>query len=356
MPSTGFLARRFWQIGLVVFEQGCATAPARVQAVAPPTTTIIIVRHAEKSADDPQDPSLSPAGQDRASALSLLLRDSAVTDIYVTQYKRTRQTAEPLARQFGIPIVERPVNAMNSAMYARDLAQEILTRSAGKRVLVVGHSNTVPDIVKALSGIVVTPLRDADYDRIYFVAIPRSGPARLVETRFGRVSVDQNVVVGPVVRDTAGTIAALFKDTTATNVFATEGHTFRLQTAEQRRSLHATLRAERKLWEAARPRNYEFLLRVGCFCPGTRGWQLIEVRADAPLLARDRTGEAVAVTDWNTFSIDRLYDNLERSADNDSEVQIAFDPRWHFPSYVRTNTPPGPDSWSVIEARALRPI
>ena len=109
------------------------------------------MRHAEKSTDDQRDPSLSAAGQDRARALGSLLKNSGVTEIYTTQYKRTRQTAEPFAQQFGITIAERPITAANSATYARDLAQEILTRSAGKGVLVVGHSNTVPDIVKALS-------------------------------------------------------------------------------------------------------------------------------------------------------------------------------------------------------------
>jgi len=136
--------------------------------------------------DDPRDPSLSTAGQERATALSAVLRDAGVTDIYATQYKRTRQTAEPFAQQLGIAIVERPVNAGNSATYADDLAREILTRSAGKAVLVVGHSNTVPDIVRSLSGKSVPAIADADYDRIFIVVIPASGSPRLMQTRFGR--------------------------------------------------------------------------------------------------------------------------------------------------------------------------
>jgi phosphohistidine phosphatase SixA len=143
------------------------------------------VRHAEKSTDDPRDPSLSAVGQERARALSAALKNSGVSDIYVTQYKRTRQTAEPLAQQFGIPITERPINATNSATYARDLAQEIFTRSAGKSVLVVGHSNTVPDIVQALSGSSVPAITDAEYDHIFIVVIPQSGPTRLMQIRFG---------------------------------------------------------------------------------------------------------------------------------------------------------------------------
>jgi hypothetical protein len=120
--------------------------------------------------------------------------------------------------------------------------------------------------------------------------------------------------------------------------------------------LRATLRREYELWQARKPENYRYLLRVGCFCPGTRGWLLIEVRSNQPLRALDRTGKSVALTDWNTLSVDDLFGNLERSINRDREVQIDFDPRWHFPKYVRTVAKQGPDSWSVIDARGLRPI
>jgi hypothetical protein len=62
------------------------------------------------------------------------------------------------------------------------------------------------------------------------------------------------------------------------------------------------------------------------------------------------------LSDWNTFSIDGLFDILERSADRDATVQVSFDPRWHFPTYVYTRASPGPDMWAIIEARGLRPI
>ncbi len=144
------------------------------------------MRHAEKSTDDPRDPSLSAEGQARAAALSALLTDAGVTDIYTTQYKRTRLTAEPFARKRGIAILERPINSANSATYAADLASEILTRSAGRSVLVVGHSNTVPDIVKALSGQSVPAISEAEYDHIFMVAVPTSGTRRLKQARYGR--------------------------------------------------------------------------------------------------------------------------------------------------------------------------
>jgi len=81
----------------------------------------------------------------------------------------------------------------------------------------------------------------------------------------------------------------------------------------------------------------------------------MEVRAGQPLRAWDKAGNSAALT-WNTFSIDGLYDNLERSADINGQVQIAFDPRWHFPKYVYSVVLPGPDAWSTIEVRGFRPI
>jgi len=177
-------------------------------------------------------------------------------------------------------------------------------------------------------------------------------------------SVQRNAGVDRVVKDTARVVApitdtsviALFKDTAVASVFSAEGQTFELRTPGQRQSLRATLRKERELWQARKPRDYRFLLRVGCFCPGTRGWLLIEVRSGQPLRAWDKAGKSAALIDWNTFSIDGLYDNLERTADINGQVQIAFDARWHFPTYVYAVALPGPDMWSIIEMRGLRPI
>ncbi|MEP6858735.1 MAG: DUF6174 domain-containing protein [Gemmatimonadales bacterium] len=149
-------------------------------------------------------------------------------------------------------------------------------------------------------------------------------------------------------------VVAIFKDTGSARVFSAEGQSFKLP--EQRQSLRALLKKERELWQAGKPRDYRFLLRVGCFCPGPRGWLLIEVRSGQPLRAWDRTVKPVALSDWNTFSIDGLYENLERQTDINGEVQIAFDPRWHFPRHVHTTVLPGPDAWSITEVRGLRPI
>jgi hypothetical protein len=81
---------------------------------------------------------------------------------------------------------------------------------------------------------------------------------------------------------------------------------------------------------------------------------LIDVRDGQPLQARDRNGKVVALSNDDTFSIDMLFDNLQRSLDRNASVQISFDPRWHFPASVGTRVFPGPDAWGLVEVAGFR--
>jgi len=176
--------------------------------------------------------------------------------------------------------------------------------------------------------------------------------------------VERTSGVGRVVRDTARVAkdtvrlvsTAAFRDTALVPVSLAEAHEFPLRAPGQRDALLATLRRERGLWRTLKPRDYQFLLRVDCFCPGRRGWLLMEVRIGQLSRAWDAAGKPAALSDWNTFSIDTLFDMLERAAGMDGVVQVAFDPRWHFPADVRTVRLPGPDAWTVIDARGFRPL
>lgn len=171
------------------------------------------------------------------------------------------------------------------------------------------------------------------------------------------VACQRTMPVTPVSAQEIGrrSVIAFFKDTGRVVTFP-DARTFTLQTPAQRDSLRAALKRERTLWRAVSPPDYRFLLRTECFCPGMPGWLLMEVRSGKLLRAWDRTGKPFRLSDGDTFSIDGLFDYLERSADRDAQVRVHFDPRWHFPTYVYSNTPPGPDMWMVIEARGLRPI
>lgn len=165
--------------------------------------------------------------------------------------------------------------------------------------------------------------------------------------------VKSDAQVARVVRDTA-TVVAVLDEPARTRVSFPNARAFQLREPVQRDSLRATIRRERQLWRAGNVRDYEFLLRVDCFCPGKQGWLLMEVRSGRLVRASDNSGKSVPLNDWNTLSFEGLFDNLERKADIDGVVEVAFDTRWHFPAYVNSIALPGPDRWAIIETRGFR--
>ena len=152
--------------------------------IGPPDTVVVVVRHAEKATDDPKDPSLSETGKARAEALALALKGLPLQHAISTQYKRTHDTAAPAAKANGIEVHVKPVNDANSATYARDLAAHIRHDHAGQNLLIVGHSNTVPEIVQAFTGVAPAPIAEDEFDRVYVVTLPADGPARFVVLRY----------------------------------------------------------------------------------------------------------------------------------------------------------------------------
>jgi len=132
-------------------------------SVAPAGPTIVIVRHAEKAANAGNDPDLSPAGQARADALARVLKDSGIAAIFTSEFKRTQQTAAPTARSLGIsPIV---VSAKDTTALLAKL------RELNGNALVVGHGDTIPNLVKALG--VDTPINisENDYTELFVVML-----------------------------------------------------------------------------------------------------------------------------------------------------------------------------------------
>ena len=138
-------------------------------------SVVVVVRHAERAdagmaAPPGADPDLSPAGRSRAEALATLLKDAGITAIYVTEFKRTRQTAEPLAKLLGIePTVVSSKDAGN-------WPDRVKTSSG--TVLIVGHSNTVPAVIKALGGEPVT-IDDSEFDNLFILTGPAPTMLRL---------------------------------------------------------------------------------------------------------------------------------------------------------------------------------
>lgn len=158
-------------------------------AVAPPPTqdrpvTAIIVRHAERATSDPTDPPLDSIGRVRAAALAEAIGASGVSAIYVTQYRRTRETAEPAARALGITLRELRASSPVGA-HAAEVARTLMEQHRGEVVLVVGHSNTIGPIARALGAKVPENLEDHEYEQLYIVTTDGTSPVRFVSARFG---------------------------------------------------------------------------------------------------------------------------------------------------------------------------
>jgi broad specificity phosphatase PhoE len=142
-------------------------------AVAAAQKLVIVVRHAERadggsmSPNAQPDPALSASGETRARKLAAMLGESGIAAIYTTEFRRTKDTAAPLAEKLRlVPVVIKAddTNAM---------IESIKTTRSSNIVLIVGHSDTIPKIVKAFGGPEIT-VADGDYDNIFFV-VPASG-------------------------------------------------------------------------------------------------------------------------------------------------------------------------------------
>jgi len=148
------------------------------------STTVIVVRHAEKDVSvSVTDPPLSVAGEARAALLARMFGDAKavghVDAIYVSSALRNRLTAAPLAARLGIGETVAPVDD------PRGLARRALREHAGGRVLIVGHIDTVPQIVRALSDNPNIPdIGDQEYGTMYIVTVPRIGHANLLRLSY----------------------------------------------------------------------------------------------------------------------------------------------------------------------------
>jgi len=131
--------------------------------VASAEPVVVIVRHAEKAVSDGGDPDLSPAGRARAEALARILKDSGITAIFTSEFKRTQETAAPTAASAGIATTVVP--AKDPAALVTKLHQ------LNGNALVVGHGNTIPNIIKALGINAPINIPDADYSELLIVTL-----------------------------------------------------------------------------------------------------------------------------------------------------------------------------------------
>jgi imidazolonepropionase-like amidohydrolase/phosphohistidine phosphatase SixA len=141
-------------------------APAAAQPLAKP---VYLMRHLPAAAGSP-DPGLTGEGAQAARTLPGLLAAAGLNAIFVTDTQRSRQTAAPLAAALGLtPSVYDPRNP--AALVAAAAA-------AAGPVLVIGHSNTVPDLVTRFGGAPIAPLGEKDFGAVWRL---EDGDTRLLQ-------------------------------------------------------------------------------------------------------------------------------------------------------------------------------
>ena len=151
---------------------GTALLMTLIPGLASAQKMVILTRHAERAdgqatmttaSGAPADPKLSAEGEARARKLAAMLGDAGITAMFTTEFIRTKDTAAPLAAKLKIT-PEVVATAAAATMVDKIKAH------ANDTVFVVGHSNSVPAIIKALGGPDVT-IADTEYDNL-FIYIP----------------------------------------------------------------------------------------------------------------------------------------------------------------------------------------
>lgn len=151
--------------------------------------TIFLVRHAE-TAPGTQADDLSPAGEKRADCLAKMLKDAKIKTIYVTDAKRTQQTAAPLARALKLTPAILPAKDPNTLI-------RNLFYAGGGDILVVGHSDTLPFILARLKAGTVPAIAGNEYDRMFVVTIAEGAAAPVTTLRYCDCGAPGSAVQAP---------------------------------------------------------------------------------------------------------------------------------------------------------------
>ena len=125
--------------------------------------TLYLIRHAEKQADGSRDPALTEIGKNRSEQLAVWFQDKNITEIWSSDYKRTRDTAMPLATGLDLEL---------TIYYPRNLPDLVKKlRRHQRTALIVGHSNTTPELARLLCDCSVTDMNESEYDRLIVISV-----------------------------------------------------------------------------------------------------------------------------------------------------------------------------------------
>jgi broad specificity phosphatase PhoE len=159
-PATRFVAALSLSLSLslaMLAPGGALAAPS----------AIYLVRHGEKATGGAKDPELTEMGRVRARNIAAMLGKAGIKAVFSTPLQRTRQTAAPLALAGGLE-----VQAYDPAAPAALVAK---VQSLSGAVLVVGHSNTLTELVRLFGGVAGPDIADNEYDRLYQLIVKPNG-------------------------------------------------------------------------------------------------------------------------------------------------------------------------------------
>lgn len=152
--------------------------------------TVFLIRHAEREDEPRQDPPLKKEGVARSQELARLLSGAGIKAIFTSQFTRTKQTAEPLATKLGLTVTSFTLksNPSNPRLIAAESTQEVagkILERSGESVLVIGHSNSIPDVIKMLGGDTVPTIDERKFDDLFIVTVYAKGKAKVVQLKYG---------------------------------------------------------------------------------------------------------------------------------------------------------------------------
>lgn len=152
--------------------------------------TVYLIRHAERADEPRQDPPLTEKGNLRSQELTRILGDANVKAIITSQFLRTKQTGEPLSKKLNVPVtsISLSLNPANPRQIAEQSTAEVTNKileRAGESVLVIGHSNSIPDVIKMLGGDVVPVIDEKKFDDLFIVTVYAKGKAKVAHLKYG---------------------------------------------------------------------------------------------------------------------------------------------------------------------------
>ncbi|MDM4767161.1 histidine phosphatase family protein [Pelomonas sp. SE-A7] len=150
-------------------------------AVAAPSL-IVLARHAERAEDGSKDPAISAIGQARAQALAEALKHAGIDHVLTTHYRRTQQTAAPLLSARGLQPAVLTIKPGGLAEHLQEVAAAV--NKLDGAVLIVGHSNTLAPLVKALGGPELRTICETSFSHLLLLT-PAAEGRRLVHARYG---------------------------------------------------------------------------------------------------------------------------------------------------------------------------